>query len=83
MPLAFLLARTITGPLRMLHNGVRKFGDGEWQARVNIRSGDELGEVARAFNQMAAQLEADRASLRTLQQFQDAILKSIGQGIYG
>ena len=83
VPLAFLLARTITGPLRMLHNGVRKFGDGEWQARVNIRSGDELGEVARAFNQMAAQLEADRASLRTLQQFQDAILKSIGQGIYG
>jgi signal transduction histidine kinase len=52
-------AHTITqidGPLTGLMEGMRAFGAGDLQRRVDIRSRDEIGQVAVAFNRMADDL---------------------------
>lgn len=47
------VSRAIVRPVRALQTGVERFGRGEIDARVEIRSSDELGELARSFNDMA------------------------------
>jgi signal transduction histidine kinase len=54
--LGILLARTITRPMRELTRATRALAQGELEQRVTIRSQDELGELASAFNQMSADL---------------------------
>jgi len=58
------LAATITRNLERLHAGVRRLQEGHLDERVRVLSGDEIQELAEAFNAMAdAQLETI-ASLR-------------------
>jgi len=53
-----LIARRITGPLGQLHWGAEAFRRGDLGHRVPDRAGDELGDLARAFNDMARDLAA-------------------------
>lgn len=55
--LSGILAWTISRPLRALHRGVTALAAGNRQTQVTIRSRDELGELAIAFNQMAHSLQ--------------------------
>jgi signal transduction histidine kinase len=52
-----LVARRLIHPLGELTAGVRGLEAGDRSARVRIDSGDELGDLGKAFNTMAAQLE--------------------------
>ena len=62
--LANLLGRRIIGePVAALTRVVAAVGRGEFDVRAEPRSADELGELARAFNGMAAQLQATQARL--------------------
>jgi signal transduction histidine kinase len=47
------LARSITAPIEDIAKTTKSFGDGDLTARTHIQSKDELGDLARAFNQMA------------------------------
>ncbi len=53
---SILLARRITNPLQALTRGVAAVGQGDLTQRINIETKDELGELARAFNEMTQQL---------------------------
>jgi signal transduction histidine kinase len=56
-----LLARGMTSPLREMAAASRAMARGDYGRRVTASSRDEVGELARAFNQMAADLaEVDR-----------------------
>ncbi len=55
--LCYLLALHLTQPLRQLQRAVERFGRGDLCARVKSQRRDELGELARTFDQMAAQTE--------------------------
>lgn len=56
-----LLARGMTSPLRDMASATRAMARGEYDRRVVDSSRDEVGELARAFNRMAAELaEVDR-----------------------
>jgi len=56
-----LLARGMTSPLRDMAAATRAMARGEYDRRVTDTSRDEVGELARAFNRMAAELaEVDR-----------------------
>lgn len=59
---AALLAVGFRRPIRALAQGARRLGSGHFETRVDARRGDELGELAHVFNQLAARLEdAERA----------------------
>ena len=51
------LARQITSPLEKLTRAVRDFGSGDLTARAGFERRDEVGELARAFDDMAARIE--------------------------
>jgi signal transduction histidine kinase len=52
-----LLAHGMTFPLRQMVEAVRAMANGDYSRRVTATSRDEVGELARAFNSMAAELE--------------------------
>jgi len=52
------LARGMTSPLRDMTAAAGKMAAGDYSHRVHTRSRDEVGELAEAFNRMAATLEA-------------------------
>lgn len=51
-----LLARSLTRPVRDLTTATRSMAQGQLEQQVPVRSEDELGELAQAFNQMSADL---------------------------
>jgi signal transduction histidine kinase len=53
----------VTRPVRRLAEGAREVAAGNWNARVEIRSRDDIGALASAFNQMTAQLAEQRERL--------------------
>jgi len=56
-----LLARGMTSPLREMTAAARAMARGDYTRRVRASSRDEVGQLAHAFNRMAADLEeADR-----------------------
>jgi signal transduction histidine kinase len=72
--IAILFSRYLTRVLRRLQSGAERVGRGDLTARIDHRSDDELGSLARSFDDMTAKLaktmtelvdaraEADRAS---------------------
>ncbi len=61
--LAFYLSQLLVKPIKMLVSGTKKVAAGDFSQRVNIRSRDEIGELAASFNAMVASLEQSQASL--------------------
>ena len=60
------LARSVTAPLAKLSTFVARFGTGDLSVRVRSRRRDELGELARAFDDMADRIAALRRSEKEL-----------------
>ncbi|MBI5631080.1 MAG: HAMP domain-containing protein [Elusimicrobia bacterium] len=79
------MARRLTEPLLALTKAAESVAHGDFLAQVDIRTGDELQELADTFNRMVAQLRAysllhvDR--LIAEQRKTEAILFSINDGI--
>jgi two-component system sensor histidine kinase BaeS len=64
--LSFLLMRRVLAPLSRMTVITREISAGNFGARVPVGSQDEVGQLAQAFNQMAASLEAIERLRRTL-----------------
>jgi signal transduction histidine kinase len=61
LAVVWVLARGITSPLREMADATDRMARGDFSARVTATSHDEIGTLARSFNQMAAELaETDR-----------------------
>jgi signal transduction histidine kinase len=54
---AFLLVRSLMRPIGLLSEGAEAIGRGELGHRIRYESSDELGGLARRFNEMAARQE--------------------------
>ncbi|MFJ9841169.1 sensor histidine kinase [Kitasatospora sp. NPDC101155] len=52
------LAHGLTAPLREMTDAARAMASGDYSRRVEVNSRDEIGELAAAFNAMAADLQA-------------------------
>ena len=61
-----VLARGMTSPLREMTAAARAMAHGDYSRRVRATSRDEVGELAHAFNQMAADLASADAVRREL-----------------
>ncbi len=55
-------ALTITRPVKELLRGVRAIAGGDFEARIALPVGGELGELLNGFNDMASQLEVYKAA---------------------
>lgn len=56
-------AARITRPVRRLAEGAREVAAGNWNTRVDVRGGGEIGQLGRSFNQMTEQLLQQRERL--------------------
>ena len=54
--LAVVLSRTLTRPIRELTQATHAVSEGDLSQQVAVRSNDELGELAKAFNRMSSEL---------------------------
>ncbi len=66
MALGFALVEKILRPLREMRDGLERIGRGELSHRLDIRTGDELQQVAQALNGMAESLSALETTKRDL-----------------
>ena len=54
---SYLLARTFASPILRVQRGAARISAGDLSARIDIKSGDEIEDLAAEFNKMAGQLE--------------------------
>lgn len=63
--LAYVLAATVTRPIKALAAGTHAFAQGDLEHQVAVDSRNELGELAETFNSMARQLQDYIQRLKT------------------
>ena len=61
--LAGVVAKQLVRPIRELNRAVLAVASGDLQTRIRVTGTDEIGELSRAFNEMAASLAVSRAEL--------------------
>jgi len=87
--LSAVLARLYAHPVRRLQLAARAVGRGEVGQRVSIQTGDELQELAEAFNEMSARVAQRQAEVDALREEaerhasqRDAIIASVPDAIF-
>lgn len=76
--LAIYIYRSIANPISKVSNTAKKLGEGKLDERIEINSRDEIGELAEAFNSMAASLQKKTVSTAYL----DNIIESIQEALF-
>ncbi len=61
--LTWWISRRITRPLEELAEGARDVASGRWDRHIDIRGGDEVGQLAGAFNDMTHTLASQKERL--------------------
>jgi two-component system, NtrC family, nitrogen regulation sensor histidine kinase NtrY len=56
-------AARVTRPVQKLASAAREVSEGNWNAHVDVHGGDEVGQLAKSFNQMTTQLVEQREKL--------------------
>ncbi|HWL65035.1 MAG TPA: diguanylate cyclase [Actinomycetota bacterium] len=72
--LAYVLARAITQPLDELAEGAMAISEGRFDHQIPVRSKDEVGQLAQAFNKMTSHLST---TISELSWSRDQLRKSI------
>jgi two-component system cell cycle sensor histidine kinase/response regulator CckA len=72
-------ARSISIPITKLRNAAREVGKGNLDARVDIKSNDEIGQLAVSFNEMAEDLRRYHNHLEDLVEKRTVELKTVNQ----
>lgn len=60
---ALFLAKQVTVPIQALAEATREISRGNFDQRIDIRAGDELGTLVRSFNRMTEQLSEGRKQI--------------------
>jgi nitrogen fixation/metabolism regulation signal transduction histidine kinase len=79
--LALFLAKLVTRPLSALAEATQEISRGRLDFRVDVNSADEIGDLVRSFNRMAADLEATRLQIESSRRQMETILESIPTGV--
>jgi two-component system, OmpR family, phosphate regulon sensor histidine kinase PhoR len=65
--LGFFYARRVTKPVRVMARAAEAIAGGDYDHPVDVRSGDELGDLARALDTMKRQVLGDITKMRRLE----------------
>ena len=63
-----ILTRWVTQPILRLNAATRRIAEGKWDSTVEVERSDEVGELAKSFNQMAKQLRSFFSEMQSLNQ---------------
>jgi signal transduction histidine kinase len=74
---AFLIARSIVGPLQRLTAAARAFGEGDLSTRSGVESNPAVQELGITFNQMAEKIVAREEKLKELDQLKSDFVSSV------
>ncbi|MDP2362489.1 MAG: HAMP domain-containing protein, partial [Ignavibacteria bacterium] len=88
LSLSLLLRRTVINPILEVRKGSEKIKAGDLGWRIAVKGKDELGELARTFNEMATKLQQNQvelgqtvANLKQAKAKDEAMLTGIGDGL--
>lgn len=79
---AFVLAGYLFRPISILISAAEKVASGDLSAHAECRSGDEIGHLATAFNNMTVQLSARDEALRKSREKYRRIVDTANEGIW-
>ncbi|MFB2975592.1 PAS domain S-box protein [Microseira sp. BLCC-F43] len=66
--MGIITAGWVTSPILHLNAAAKNIAKGDWENTVKIDRGDEVGQLANSFNNMAKQLQESFAEMKTLNQ---------------
>lgn len=78
---AFFLSTRITAPLIKMREGALGLAKGEFNTKIPIRTHDEIGELAMAFNRMGRELKFHINALNQEKEQLSGILRSMADGV--
>lgn len=79
--IAYTFARNITKPVNEMTVISSEIAMGSYDKRINMRSKDEVGQLAQTFNNMAEKLQTTISDLSDKKNKLEAILKSMHSGV--
>ncbi len=71
----------LTKRFRAMTEGVRRFEAGDLAQRIPVTSEDEIGQLARAFNQMADTLEANLKTLKSTDRLRRELIANVSHDL--
>ncbi|MHC4738161.1 MAG: ATP-binding protein [Planctomycetota bacterium] len=71
----FLINKTISNPIVKLKDAITKIGKGEFETKIETTSNDEIGSLAKSFNDMVPKLKASHTRLEETVQERTAKLE--------
>ncbi|MCJ7618198.1 MAG: response regulator, partial [Desulfobacterales bacterium] len=77
--IGFFVARSISIPIIKLKNAAAEFGRGKLDARIDIKSEDEIGQLSNSFNKMADELKIYQKHLESLVEVRTYELKTANE----
>jgi len=78
---AWLITRTMTRPIRQLTRASKEISTGQLGQKITIAAKDEIGQLARAFNEMSANLKTTVDAMSAEKNKLDGILANMADGI--
>lgn len=78
--LSLAFAERTLSPVRQLQAGSAAIGSGQFDARINVQTGDEMEQLSDSFNQMAAKLQELYQGLQDRQARIEASINAINLG---
>ena len=79
--LSFLFSRHVVRPLKEMTSFARRIARGQFDPPIKVPGGGELGELATAFNTMAARLEQSLSELSEQRAYLQAVVGSMAEGV--
>lgn len=79
--IGLLISRSLARPLHRLNEATVQIAGGDYRQRVEIISGDEIGQLAQNFNQMALSLEETVGALAREKGKIESILANMAEGV--
>ncbi len=79
--LVVILARTITSPVKEITEQATLMADGDFNRKVSLRSEDEIGQLAHAFNHLAAHLRNALAEKEEEKEKLESVLANMSDGV--
>ncbi|HZM34907.1 MAG TPA: adenylate/guanylate cyclase domain-containing protein [Burkholderiales bacterium] len=79
--LTLAMRRVVVQPIEALAEVAMRVGEGDFGARARVRSRDEIGQLAGAFNEMTARLQESRQRLEVLEQMKGELAKFVPESV--